>query len=182
MMRISRRTSIEELAATVSGALEAAGISATLSGGAAVTLYANNEYVSGDLDFVTSARIEAIAEVLLSLGFVRQPGARQLGHPDTDLYVEFPPGPLAFGETTFGDDEATTLQTAYGPLRIVTATQLVMDRLAAYAHWHDGQSYDQAVMVARRQDVDWAQLRSWAKREDLADEVVDGVERRVSGS
>jgi len=115
----------------VSGALEGAGISATLSAGAAVAVYADNEYVSGDLDFVTSARIEAVSEVLLPLGFVRRHGVRQLEHPDTELYVEFPPGPLAFGEATFADDEATTLHTAHGPLRIVTPTQLVMDRLAA---------------------------------------------------
>ena len=39
---ISAETSVEELAAIVSRALEEAGIAATLSGGAAITLYAEN--------------------------------------------------------------------------------------------------------------------------------------------
>ena len=172
---------LEELAAIVSGALEDAGITATLSVGAAVTIYADNEYLSGDLDFVTNARIDAIEKVLVPLGFVRRSGARHLEHPETDLFVEFPPGPLAFGETTIGDEEGTLLQTAHGPLRIVTPTQLVMDRLAAYSQWHDGQSYDQAVMVVRRQPVEWSQLSAWAQREGVESDVVDALRRRASG-
>jgi hypothetical protein len=179
---IDGSTSVEELAAIVCSALEAAGIVATLSGGAAVTIYANNEYVSGDLDFVTHGRIAAIAAALAPLGFVRMPGVRQLRHPDTDLYVEFPPGPLSFGETTVDYGDAAVLETAYGALRIVTPTQLVMDRLAAYVHWHDGQSFDQAVMVARHQDLDWDQLRRWASLEGLAPDVLDSLTDKLSGS
>ena len=181
MAAIDPGTSIEELAALVSGRLDEAGIAATLSGGAAVTLYAENEYLSGDLDFVTNARMDAIAKALAPLGFVRHAGARQLEHPDTELYVEFPPGPLAFGETVIDDSEAATWHTAYGPLRIVTPTQLVMDRLAAYVRWHDGQSLDQAVLVARHQQVHWDELGSWAVREGLGQDVVELLRRRASG-
>ena len=177
MTEISSGTSLEELAAIVSGALERAGITATLSGGAAVTIYADNEYLSGDLDFVTNARMVRLEEALAPLGFIRQAGARQLRHPDTELYVEFPPGPLAFGETTLAGDDTAMLVTQYGPLRIVTPTQLVMDRLAAFTHWHDGQSYDQAVMVARRQDIDWGELGVWADREGIETSVVERVRR-----
>lgn len=180
--RIGPSISIVELAAMVSAALRDAGITATLSGGAAVTIYADNEYLSGDLDFVTNARIGAISTALAPLGFVRLSGARQLEHPNTNLYVEFPPGPLAFGETSVPDSEAATLETADGPVRIVTPTQLVMDRLAAYVHWRDGQSLDQAVMVVRKQAIDWEQLRAWAAREGLGDEVLESLERRASGS
>jgi hypothetical protein len=180
--KISKSTSILELAAIVSAALESAGITATLSGGAAVTIYAHNEYLSGDLDFVTSARIDAISKALTPLGFVRRPGARQLEHRETELYVEFPPGPLAFGETAVGDNEATTLQTEHGPLRIVTPTQLVMDRLAAYVHWRDGQSLDQAVMVVRHQGIDWEQLRLWAAHEGIGADTVEALRRRASTS
>jgi len=176
---IDRDTSLEELAATVSQVLERAGITATLSGGGAVTLYADNEYLSGDLDFVTSARIEVIGKVLAPLGFVRNPGARQFEHPDTDFYVEFPPGPLAFGETSISQDDATTVDTRWGPLRIVTPTQLVMDRLAAYVHWRDGQSLDQAVMIARHQAIDWSELHAWAEREGIEPALIDGLQRRA---
>jgi hypothetical protein len=47
---IDEHTSLKELAAIVSEALENAGITATLSGGAAVSIYSDNKYESEDLD------------------------------------------------------------------------------------------------------------------------------------
>lgn len=64
MTGINRDTTLEQLAALISQALEQAGITATLSGGGAVTLYSENEYQSLDLDFVTRARNDAIAKAL----------------------------------------------------------------------------------------------------------------------
>ncbi len=179
MGRIDANTSLEELAVVVSGALEKAGITATLSGGASVTLYSENEYQSFDLDFVSSARIGALADALEALGFHRIVGARQFEHDESPYYVEFPPGPLAFGETVVADSDATTLQTSFGPVRIVTPTQVVMDRLAAYVHWHDRQSLDQATMVARRQDVDWPSLSRWARVEHVDPAIITRLRERA---
>lgn len=165
MLPVDRETSVEELAALVSQALDRAGIPATLSGGGAVVVYSSNEYESCDLDFITNARNDVIENAIAPLGFRRIKGTRQFEHPDTDYYVEFPPGPLAFGEMVVADDAATTLETEFGPLRIVTSTQSVMDRLAAYMHWKDHQAFDQATMVARRNDIDWPALEEWARRE-----------------
>lgn len=182
MIAINADTSPEELAAIVSQALERASIKATLSGGGAVVLYSHNEYESCDLDFVTNAANAAIAEAVEPLGFRRVAGARQFEHPETNYYLEFPPGPLAFGETVISDDEAVTLQTKFGPLRIVTPTQSVMDRLSAYVHWNDNQSFDQAVMVALRQSIDWEELYVWARREGIGDAFVDRFKRLVDKS
>jgi hypothetical protein len=178
---IGKDTSLQELAALISGALESAGIKAPLSGGGAVSLYSHNEYESFDLDFITSATTETIARAIKPLGFERVPGAREFEHPDTDLFAEFPPGPLAFGETVAQDSDATVLQTEFGPVRIITPTQSVMDRLAAYTHWNDRQALDQAVMVARRQNVEWSALRKWAASEGLGAETIASFRKRVEG-
>jgi hypothetical protein len=53
MAKITPSTSLEELAAIIRQALEASGILATFSGGAAVSIYTNNRYQSEDLDFVS---------------------------------------------------------------------------------------------------------------------------------
>ena len=177
MSGIGRQTSAEEIAARVSQALERAGIVATLSGGGAVSIYSHNEYESSDLDFITTARNEAIAKAIAELGFRRVPGARAFDHPGSDFYVEFPPGPLAFGETVVRDGDVPLLQTGFGPLRVVTPTQSVMDRLAAYVHWSDRQALDQAIVVARRQHVDWSALEEWARREAVDAVVVERVRR-----
>ncbi len=172
-MPIDEGTTLEELAALISQALERAGIAATLSGGGAVTLYSENEYLSYDLDFITSERNEVIAEALSALGFERVPGAREFRHPATQYYAEFPPGPLAFGETVVSHDDSAIIDTPYGPLRIVTPAQAVMDRLAAYLHWNDLQALDQALAVVRRQQIDWERLEEWARQEGLSRDVLD---------
>jgi len=175
MSGISRQTSAEEIAARVSQALESAGLTATLSGGGAVSIYSHNDYESFDLDFITNARNEAIAKAIAELGYRRVPGAREFEHPESDYYVEFPPGPLAFGETVVSDGDVPVLQTGFGPLRVVTPTQSIMDRLAAYVHWNDRQALDQAIMVARRQRIDWGALEEWARREAVDAKLIDKV-------
>ena len=55
---ITETTTLTELAAIVSDVLEREGIVATLSGGAAVSIYTDNRYVSEDLDFVTVALVK----------------------------------------------------------------------------------------------------------------------------
>ena len=56
-------------------------------------------------------------------------------HPDTDLFLEFPPAPLRFGSRrVVQHEDIPQLETPWGPLRIVTPTMCVMDRLAADRH------------------------------------------------
>ena len=84
MSEITAQSTIEEVAAIVSDALESAGITATLSGGSAVTIYSNNQYLSRDLDFVTSAMIVDLKPVLEGLGFEHTgvPRLSQFRHPE----------------------------------------------------------------------------------------------------
>ena len=151
--------SIAELAAMVSEALEAAELDAVLSGGSVVSIYSDNEYQSFDLDFVTLERMKALAVVMESLGFRRSTG-RHFVNPNTPYYVEFPTGPLTVGDSPV--KQTARLQTPLGSVRILTPTQCVMDRLAAFYHWKDRQGLDQALMVARRQPVDLADVERWS--------------------
>lgn len=160
----------------MSAALEAAGISAVLTGGAVVSIYTNNEYESGDLDFISSANIKSIGGAIGSLGFVRR--GRMFSHPRTALFVEFPAGPLAIGDQLIRPSEVAEKRTAAGRFRLLTPTQCVMDRLAAYFHWNDLQALDQAVMVASSQPVSITRVEEWAKREG-ADEKLQTFKKRL---
>ena len=164
-MAITADTSPVELAALVSQTLEAEGIKATLSGGGAVSVYTHNRYQSSDLDFVTSARRDALGAALRPLGFIPASDLRRVTHPGTALFLEFPAGPLEFGDRVVHHDEIPRLETPWGPLRVIMPTQCVMDRLAAYWHWRDRQSWDQAVMVAAHQTVDYEELLAYAASE-----------------
>jgi hypothetical protein len=81
--KITAKSTLEDVAAIISTALERAGIAATLSGGAAVSIYSNNEYQSKDLDFVTAALVPDLAPVLEVLGFEHTgiPRMSQFSHP-----------------------------------------------------------------------------------------------------
>lgn len=175
MGKISRETSIEELAAKVSQALGDAEINAVLSGGAVVSIYTRNEYESGDLDFISGASTERISVVMEGLGFRRQ--GRCFTHEDTELFVEFPPGPLAIGDELIRSEEVGEKKTAEGKIRLLTPTQCVMDRLSAYFHWKDLQSLDQAVMVAKKQKIQMTKLAAWAKAEGMSEKLKDFIAR-----
>ena len=176
---ITSKTTMAEVAAIVSEALDAAGIVATLSGGSAVSAYTENRYESEDLDFVTAALLEELIPVLEPLGFVHtgSPRLSVFEHPATRWYLEFPPAPLSFGGTYVDAAECAVLSTPAGNLRIITATQSVMDRLIAAASWRDAPSLDQAVLVATHQsdNIDWDQIDTWVIAEGLTNsrEVVE---------
>ena len=177
---IIRDTTLEELAVLISQALSARNIVATLSGGSAVSIYANNEYESADLDFVTSSPHSALANAIKPLGFRPTGNTRLFEHPNTEWLVEFPPGPLAFGLTSVQHEDVPVLATRYGPLRIITPTLSVLDRLAAYYYFKDNPSWDQAVMVAKHQKVNWADVYAWAENENQSRADVDRLKRQAS--
>lgn len=159
MATINADTGVEELAAIISQTLEAAGITATLSGGGAVSLYTDNQYQRKDLDFVTTASHKELHDAIAPLGFVASSNRRQFQHPETAWFVESPPSPLGFGDLFVDHQDVPVLHTEHGPLRIITPTLSVLDRLAAHWHHNDPQCWDQAVMVARRQGT-WTGTRS----------------------
>lgn len=163
MATITGDSTLLEVAVVVSEALEKAGITATLSGGGAVSIYSDNIYQSFDLDFVTAAMAAELAPVLEQLGFQHTPGTRaaQFEHPLVDWYLDFRASPLTFGSFEAGHEDCTVISLPAGRLRIITPTQSVMDRLAAAFEWRDPQSRDQAVLVAANNAIEWEILRRW---------------------
>ncbi len=167
---ITAKTSLLEVAAFVSQALIDAGIKAVLSGGGAVSTYTHNRYESADLDFVCSAETKRIEKAIAHLGFKRGDKwhTRYFEHPEARWLLEFPPGPVSFGGTRVdSDQDFERIDTQRGTLIIITPTQCVMDRLAAYIHWSDQQSFDQAILVARNHPVEWHLLEKWAVEEGI---------------
>ncbi len=161
-MSIGPDTSLEDLAAMVSDALATAGIAAVLCGGAVVSIYSHNAYQSYDLDFVTSEGMRGIEMVMTNLGFTRGKG-RHFTHPETRYSVEFPAGPVMIGDAPVS--EVAQHQTEAGIVRLLTPTDAVKDRLAAFLHWNDRQGVEQAIQIIRRQTVNFDSVDRWARAE-----------------
>jgi hypothetical protein len=155
---------VAELAALVCQALADHRIEAILTGGAVVSIYSENRYESKDLDFVAEARDRLIERGMASVGFERRSAERRyFVHPDTPYFVEFPSPPLAIGHRLIRKVAAQDRVT--GRLLLLTPTQSVMDRLAAYYHWGDRQAFAQALLVADRQPIDWDEVEAWSREE-----------------
>jgi len=58
-----------------------------------------------------------------------------------------------------------TVRTKYGSLKLLSPTDCIKDRLAAYYHWDDPQSLEQALMVAKRCRIDLREIERWSKVE-----------------
>lgn len=160
-MKISKIISIGEFAALIASHLQTKGISTVLTDGAVVSIYTNNKYMSYDADFISSADQKIIIKAMEELGFEKY--GRDFRHKDTKFFVEFPAGPLAIGgELVKAEAE---LEIKGHKLKLLSPTQSVMDRLAAYFHWNDLQCLDQAIWIAEKHPIQIEKVEEWAERE-----------------
>lgn len=166
-MKITRKLSLPDLAAGISEACLKGGIDVVLSGGACVSIYTENRYASYDLDFVLRVPVgrKRIRATMGELGF--QEDGRHFRHPDTPYIVEFLSPPLSVGEEPVR--EIREVHTLNGTLRLLSPTDCVKDRLAAYYHWNDRPSLEQAILVCRAAKVDLDEVRRWSLGEGMKD-------------
>jgi hypothetical protein len=168
--KISRATGIAALAAIICDALSRNGITAFLSGGAVVSIYTENKYQSFDLDFITHADRSKIDAVMISLGFSKD-RSRMYSHPNTEYTVEFPGSAALVGDQPIR--KFSDLKFPQGTLRLLTPTDCVKDRLAAYYHWNDRQGLNQAVAVAEAQPIKLSEIKRWSEREGMGERFRD---------
>jgi hypothetical protein len=160
---------IAELAAIVSGKLRENSIDSLVVGGACVSIYTHNRYQSGDIDFITYADLRQLDAALSTLGFSRKRYSRHFTRTDCPFFIEFVAPPAAVGREPIRS--TTELPTKFGTIVLLTPTDCVKDRLAAFFHWNDRQALDQAVMVAREQPVHTGEIKKWAVEEGFSDKV-----------
>ena len=160
MKSINKMTQAE-LAAYVQSHLREKGITVILSGGASVSIYTANKYVSADVDLIDVYSIERnkIKIAMEEIGFHEK--NRYFVHPNTKHIVEFPPGPLSVGEESVTSIKEIKYST--GVLRVISPTDCIKDRLVAYYFWNDQQSLAQALLVAKHNRVNFTDIKRWSK-------------------
>ena len=120
-----------------------------------------------DLDFVNAGGVKrkVIEEAMLALGFTME--NRYFRHQDSELLVEFPPGPLGVGEEPV--KQIDEIVTSTGTLRIISPTDCVKDRLTWYYHANDRQCLEQAFLVAAAHKIDIKEIERWSGVEGKLD-------------
>jgi hypothetical protein len=141
--------------------LQTRGISVILSDDAAVAIYTENKYVSDDIDLINVNIVDRkkIVEAMKEIDFSEK--NRYFIHPDTKQIVEFPPGPLSVGEEPV--KRIIEIKFSTGLLRVISETDCVKDRLAAYYFWNDQQSLAQAILVAQSARINMSEIKRWSQ-------------------
>lgn len=159
--------SLIEAAFDVCTTLDAVGATAVLTGGSAATFYAPVAYQSVDIDFVITVNAPSGqgAQALEAAGYELDPKRRLYQHSLQPFPIEFLAGPLGIGDDLI--KTWSTVRRGERVLHVLTATDSVRDRLAAYLFWKDFSGLDQALAVARaqRELVDLAAVEAWCLRE-----------------
>ena len=153
-----------ELGSCISQQLSEHGIDCVLVGGACVTIYSENKYISKDLDFVTYSPVRDIVPILKLLGFTLE-GTNRFVREDCPFYIEFLSYPVTIGSEIILD-KFNIIKGEYGDLKIITPTDSVKDRLAAYYHWNDTQSLEQAILISTSQNINLKEIKLWSKKEN----------------
>jgi hypothetical protein len=153
----------QELAALVCAHLDNHGFRCVLSGGGCVSIYTFNKYQSNDLDFIElySNGNQNFTQILSEIGFVFENG--YFKNEKSKFIVEFPKGPLSIGSEPIHKYE--TLEFKTGKLFLLSVTDCIKGRLAAYYFWNDNQSLIQAQMVANGNVFDLKEIERWSKVE-----------------
>ncbi len=163
-----KNITIKEFAGIISAELQKNSIDAVLVGGACVSIYSENEYLSYDLDYSSYNLIKEIKPCLEEIGF-KQTAPNRFENKKCEFYVEFVTSPVSLGSgepvTKFNE-----LDTGKGKVTLLTPTDCVKDRLAAYYHWSDPQSLEQALLVARNQKINLKEIEFWSKKENKLEE------------
>jgi len=164
-MKPVSQMSMEELAAYVCSKLAEEGIETVLSGGSCVQIYSKGKYTSDDIDLIDrfNGGHTLIKKVMFEMGFKEH--NRYFVHDDTEWFIEFPRGPLGVGDAPVND--IATRKEETGILRLLTPTDCIKDRLAAYYHWDDPQSLEQAVWVAEKNTFDIVSIEEWSRKENM---------------
>jgi len=156
-----------DLAGLIASHLARNDIPVVLVGGSCVAIYSKDNYVTKDLDFIELhyTKRSHLRDVLATIGFMEKD--RYFVHPDCDYILEFPSGPLSIGSEPV--TELSEIETDQGLLKLLSPTDCIKDRLAAFYFWNDRQSLQQALSVAQHHQFNIESIRNWSAQEGMTE-------------
>ncbi|MCK4556255.1 MAG: hypothetical protein KAU47_01965, partial [Candidatus Aminicenantes bacterium] len=92
---------------------------------------------------------------------------RYFKHKDSEYFLDFVSPPLSVGSEPV--KKITEIKKGKRTLKLLSVTDCVKDRLAAYYHWEDRQALEQAILVCRNNNVDLKEVERWSKNEGMSD-------------
>jgi hypothetical protein len=154
-----------KLASLVSAIFRKRGIELVVVGGSAIEFYTDGAYVSGDLDMclVSPARLDVRTrqELMGQIGARGGPRSWQVAGQYVDILGEVE----TLARTPFDE-----LETPYGPVRLVSPEDLLVERVLISVYPQRDESAEScarkliAVGLSGQVEVDWQEVRHLAER------------------
>lgn len=157
--------SLKDFAIVISDHLNKNGVEVVLTGGACVAIYTDNKYMSYDLDFVLASTDSAkkAKQLLEKIGFYEE--GRYFRHNDSEYFIDFVSPPLSVGDEPV--KEISEIKKQGRILKLLSPTDCVKDRLAAFYHWNDRQSLEQAILVCKDNEINLKEVMRWSRNEGM---------------
>ncbi|MBI4126405.1 MAG: hypothetical protein HY465_02820 [Deltaproteobacteria bacterium] len=153
---------LRESIATIAGEMQEIGVETVLTGKACAAIYAPRVKTSV-LDLVTSKYpVTKIEKLMSSLGFTAM-ALHSFRSPMVPFEVVFFAWPPIVGDEIVG--RYATLKTPHGSFKLLSPTDCVRHRLAAWYRWSEEEALDQALAVASRHEIDLPIIRRWSEWE-----------------
>jgi len=156
---------LKDLAMVICDYLRKNGVETVLTGGACVVIYTRSKYMSYDLDFVliSSEKQKKLQELLHKIGFYEE--GRYFKHPDSAYFIDFVAPPLSVGSEPV--KSISEIRKKGRILKLLSPTDSVKDRLAAFYHWQDRQALEQALMICHTKRVNLKEVERWSRKEGM---------------
>jgi hypothetical protein len=137
-------------------------VTPVLVGGAAVELYSAGAYTTGDIDLVGSVT-RPVERELRAAGFERH--GRHWVHEAAQVFVAFP------GDALDEDERAVWREIEEQRVRIISAEDLLVDRLGAWQYWRSSVDGVNALLLwwALEDTIDLERLEARVRRAGWTD-------------
>jgi hypothetical protein len=158
---------LKEAAAAVFKRLSANGHDPILSGQSCAAIYGGAGIKTSSIEFaIREFSVGPVSKLMAELGFALKE-SRTFACDVSPFEVTLIAAPLMIGDDSVSGSR--TIKTQAGPLKLVTPTDCVRQRLSMFYRWGDRAALSDAVQVAKRQAVDMELVARWSEWEWATD-------------
>ncbi len=169
------KISLRQTVARIREHLEESGYDPVLTGKACAGVYIGTQVKPQVLEFVLKEyNINELDDAMKQIGFKRT-SVNTYESKRSPFDIIFLPPPLTVGDDLV--DEVVTVRARPGKVKLLNPTDCVRQRLSAFYRWGDNEALAEAVMVAKRHDIDMELVKRWSDWEWASDRYEEFIEK-----
>jgi hypothetical protein len=170
-VRSLKGLTIRQAAAVICARVSAIGYDPVVIGKGCAAIYGGGAIRANSLEVVVSEYVASKFEKeMRKLGLTNRV-QRTFSNKVANFEVTFMPPPVAVGDNVV--EQPSAMKTPEGTIGLLDPTDCVRHRLSAYYRFGEADALTDAVVVAKRHDVDMDLIRRWSQWEWASDKYED---------